>query len=251
MFSLNMLSIPATRVAGAAIEVAVFTLSKNKFPTTTRADAVGHRYFFVVNGAVRIHCVLRHSILVGIGAARSESFDDAQPQVIVNYRFLVVRDGFVEVCAIHDIVVADPQPRYVCFVVEYHDRNHREIGETAEYPAEETNMSLVLANGIVELIFFAVDVLRPVFRILIAEYPPFVAFRFNNEKAEGRNHNVVYLRGASARSAKEQHIVHDVIFVRQSQQFIVHPFFRKFPLVRSQVAIESEQGKEEYYEWDK
>lgn len=98
---------------------------------------------------------------------------------------------------------------------------------------QRTDVAGILQDRVVELIFVAVDVLRPVFGVLTAVNPAVVVLGLDDENAINRHDQVVYLR--TAFGCRYRHIVqHSVLVFRQVVQFPRNYFFSDLPLRRNQ-----------------
>ena len=86
-------------------------------------------------------------------------------------------------------------------------------------------MSLILVDGVAELVFVAVDVLRPVFAVLASVYPSLIEFGLDDEDAIDGYYDVVYLCAVAV--VCEQKVIYD--FVTVAWQFFQDGGHSLFP----------------------
>ena len=83
-------------------------------------------------------------------------------------------------------------------------RHAKEIGKSLY-------MSIVLFQGISEMVFVTVNVLRPLVAIIVAIYPTRIVLGLDDKNAIGRNHDMINLYGIAV--PLYNNVVPNVIFI--------------------------------------
>ena len=114
--------------------------------------------------------------------------------------------------------------------------------------SQRSDVAGILQDRVVELVFVAVDVLRPVLGVLTAVNPAVVVLGLDDEDAIYRHDQVVYL--GTAFGCRYRHIVqYPVLVFRQVVQFPRNYFLSDLSLRRNQPS-EQEEKPDDYNDSD-
>ena len=229
----------ALRVVGAAVELAIFARAQDQSAAAAGAAAGGDGVILLLAGAADVLQVLfvgfparlnlggLNGIADGVDLGPGEAFFlelayDLPDLAPVNHTGLLHLDL--------DIGLAG----------ECHDGHNGQRLEILQYPPQRPDMASVLQNGIVELVFVAVDVLRPVFGMLAAVNPTVVVLGLDDKDAVNGHHKVVNL-GTTLRRWNGNVVEHPVLVLRQVVQLPGHHLLSHLSLRRNQPPEQEEE----------